>query len=286
MRLLLAEVSFLTFKNEKYYTPVLPFCEAAGRHRFALPLLGANLAGWPAFRVFCECGGISGLARYDMRPSRVKCSWRASWCSLGASGEVNVIIPESGTRTRIFIRIHCLKEQARIVLGIGLVANAGSSEPAKGAALRLLLSELQPGSLSAEHYCMLVFDDRHFHAERAHRQRGKDQERKVYEGQLSDTDWNALITILDTKQFRELRVPPSVPALVVHELHPYTVSVARQNGFQNMEFLTKESLKPYESEVKPLLQWWKSSRSAHMLESNAPVDSRCALNDADAIFNN
>jgi hypothetical protein len=174
-----------------------------------------------------------------------------------------------------------------VVLGIGLLANAGSREPAKSAALRLLLSEVQPGALASEQYCMLVFDDHRFHAERAQRnQGGRDRKRKIYEGQLSDSDWSALTAILDSKQFRELRVPRSGPALVVHDVHPYTISVARQNGFQNMEFLSKESLKPYESEVKPLLQWWKSSRGALMRESEAPADSRCSLNNTDAVFNN
>ena len=170
-----------------------------------------------------------------------------------------------------------------VLLGIGFLANAGSNE---SAALRLLLSEVQPGVLGTEQYCMLVFDDHRFHAERAHRKMGKDRERRVYEGRLSDSDWEALIAILDGKQFRELRVPPSVPTLVVHDSHPYTISVARQKGFQNMEFLTKESLRPYESELKPLLRWWNSSRSGHMPESEAPVDSRCSLSDAAGVFNN
>jgi hypothetical protein len=173
-----------------------------------------------------------------------------------------------------------------VVLGIALAANPGSNEGAKGPALRILLSEVQPGTLASEHYCMLVFDDHHFHAEKAHHIKGKDQERKVSEGQLSDADWNALNAILDSKQFRELHVPPSAPALVVHDLHPYTISVARQNGFQIMEFLTKESRRPYESELKPLLRWWKSSRGERMLESEAPVDSRCSLTEGNAIFNN
>ena len=173
-----------------------------------------------------------------------------------------------------------------IVLGIGLVANAASTDKAKDAPLRLLLSEVQPGTMASEQYCMLVFDDHRFHAERAHRKMGRDQERKVYEGQLSDTDWKALIGILDTKEFRELRVPPSVPALVLHDPHPYTISVARQSGFQNMEFLTKESLKPYDSELKPLLRWWKSLRGVPMAESEAPGDSRCSLTEYNAVFNN
>jgi hypothetical protein len=173
-----------------------------------------------------------------------------------------------------------------VVLGIGLAASAVSKESAKNAALRLLLSEVQPGSMATEQYCMLVFDDRRFHAENAQLKMGKDQKRKVFEGQLSDLDWNALIGIIDSKEFREIEVPPSPPSLMVHDSHPYTISVARDNRFQNMEFLTKESLRPYESRVKPLLKWWKTSRGAHMLESEAPPDSRCSLNSGNAVFNN
>jgi hypothetical protein len=173
-----------------------------------------------------------------------------------------------------------------VLLGVGLVAIAGPNEPAKGVPLRLLLSEVQPGPMGSQQYCMLVFDDHRFHAEKAHRQRGQDQGRKVYEGQLSDADWNALAAILEAKSFRELRVPPSGQALVIQDLHPYTISVRRKGEFQNMEFLTKDSLKPYEREVKPLLEWWKSSRKLQTTESNTDVDGRCALSDTNGIFNN
>jgi hypothetical protein len=173
-----------------------------------------------------------------------------------------------------------------ILLALSMYASAAPNDRGTGPGLRLLLSELQPGSLASEHYCMLVFDDHSFHSERAHRTRGRDQERKVYEGQLSDVDWNTLTAILDTKKFRELRVPPGTPSLVVHDTHPYTISVARQSGFQNMEFLSKASIKPYESEIKPLLQWWKNIRSAPMHESEAPPDSRCSLTEGNAVFSN
>lgn len=166
------------------------------------------------------------------------------------------------------------------------MASPAAAEAVNSAALRLVLSEVQPGAMATEHYCMLVFNDHHFHAEKASRRMGKDRDRKVYEGQLSDSDWNALTAILDAKQFRELRIPPSAPTLIVHDPHPYTISVARENGFQNMEFLNKESLKPYESELKPLLRWWNSSRSAHLPPSDVPPDSRCSLTDANGVFIN
>lgn len=173
-----------------------------------------------------------------------------------------------------------------VVLGIGLAANPGSSEPAKGADLRLMLSEVQPGTMATEQYCTLVFADRHFHAEKANRKMGKDRDRRVYEGQLSEADWTALEGILDSKQFRELKVPVTVPPLVIEDSHPYTISVARENKFQNMEFLDSKSLKPYESQVKPLLQWWKSWRGTRLPESNAAPDNRCVLDKTHAVFSN
>ena len=172
-----------------------------------------------------------------------------------------------------------------IVLGIGLASHAGSSEPAKST-LRLMLSEVQPGTMATEQYCMLVFADRHFHAEKANRKMGKDRERKVYEGELSEADWSALGGILDSKEFREVKVPPTMAPLVIQDSHPYTISVAREKGFQNMEFLNKKSLEPYESQLKPLLQWWKSLRNANMPASKAPPDNRCSLDSTNAIFSN
>jgi hypothetical protein len=172
------------------------------------------------------------------------------------------------------------------LLGITLPTSAGSVEPTKEATLRLVLSEVQVGQSTSEQYCMLVFDDHNFHSEKASRVRGKDKERKVYQGRLSDADWNALRAILDTKQLRELHVPQGVPSLVVRDLHPYTISIAREDGFQNMEFLNKESLKPYESSVKPLLQWWKSARNLPTEEANVATDSRCSLSNVNGIFNN
>ncbi len=173
-----------------------------------------------------------------------------------------------------------------VLLGISLLANAGSSEPANKAALRLVLSEVQPGALSSAQYCMLVFDDHNFHAEKAYSTNGKDRKRSVYQGRLSDAEWNALTAILDAKPFRDLYVPPSAPTLVTEGLHPYAISVARQKGFQNMEFMSKESLKPYRAKLKPLLEWWKSARSQSLPQSNAAVDSRCALSHPGAVFNN
>jgi hypothetical protein len=170
-----------------------------------------------------------------------------------------------------------------------LSAAAGQSSRSSqlgGDALRLLLSEVQPGTMSSEQYCLLVFQDKHFHAEKAVRKMGKDLDRKAYEGKLSDMDWTALEGILDSKNFRELYVAQSVPPPVVQESHTYSISVARGTKFQNLEFLDNKSRKPYESQLKPLLQWWKSVRRGSMREANVPPDDRCSLDNSHAIFTN
>jgi hypothetical protein len=170
------------------------------------------------------------------------------------------------------------------VLGIGLAAAAGPDEMAKGTAVQLLLSEVQAGSMASEQYCTLVFADRHFHYEKASRKMGQDRDRKVYEGQLSQADWDALTGILDRKEFRELNVPPEVPPLVMEDVHTFTISVARGSKFQNMEFLDNKSRKPYDSQLKPLLQWWKSVRRERMVESKALPDARCSLNNTRGVY--
>ncbi|HWY19809.1 MAG TPA: hypothetical protein VNX26_01240 [Candidatus Acidoferrum sp.] len=170
-------------------------------------------------------------------------------------------------------------------VGIGLAAALlGQNETAKGAAVRLQLNEVQAGSMASEQYCTVVFADRRFHSERASRRRGKDTDRRVYEGVLSEADWNTLSGIIDSEGFRALNVPRDVPPLVMQDAHAITISVARDAKFQNMEFLDNKSRKPYESQLKPLLQWWKSFRGERVAESKAAPDARCALDSTHAVF--
>ncbi len=171
-----------------------------------------------------------------------------------------------------------------LLAALGPMAAPGFCQQSPPAPLRIFLNEVQPGTLSAPQYCTLVFNDRHFHSERANIKHGHDSDRKVYEGQLSEADWSALIAVIDGKEFRDLKIPAYVPPPVMQDTHPYTISVARDNDFQNMEFLDNKSLKPYEPQVKPLLQWWKTLRGRHTPESNLPADARCALDKTHAIF--
>ncbi len=172
-----------------------------------------------------------------------------------------------------------------VVLGVGLSATANSNQPANDApSLRLLLSEVQAGTMASEQYCTLVFANGHFHSEKATRKLGKDRDRKVYEGELSEVDWNTLGGILEDKQLRELNVPQGVPPLIIEDAHTFSISVARDAKFQNMEFLDNKSRKPYESQLKPLLGWWKSFRGGHLTESSAPPDSRCSLDSTHPVF--
>jgi hypothetical protein len=138
--------------------------------------------------------------------------------------------------------------------------------------------------MASEQYCTLVFADRRFHYEKASRKAGQDKERKVYEGELSQADWDALTGILDSKEFRELNVPPEVPPLVIEDTHTITISVARGSKFQNMEFLDNKGRKPYDSQLKPLLQWWKSVRRERMVESKALPDARCTLDNTRGVY--
>src|SRR5258708_3240339 len=171
------------------------------------------------------------------------------------------------------------------VVAIGVAAAlAVQNETAKSATVRLQLNEVQAGSMASEQYCTVVFADRHFHSEKANRSKGRDTDRKVYEGVLSEADWNALGGIIDSAGFRALNVPRDVPPLVIQDAHAITISVARDAKFQNMEFLDNKSHRPYDSQLKPLLRWWKSFRGERTAESKAAPDARCALDSTHAVF--
>jgi hypothetical protein len=172
-----------------------------------------------------------------------------------------------------------------VVLGICLPARANSNEPKKTeAAVRLFLSEVQPGTMTSEQYCMLVFADRSFHAEKAILRLGKDRDRKVYEGTLSEKDWGTLDGILESDQLRKLQVRSSAVPPVVPDAHALSISVARENAFQNMDFVDNKSRKPYELQLKPLLEWWKTARRIRLVPSEAPPDHRCELDNVHGVF--
>ena len=168
-------------------------------------------------------------------------------------------------------------------MAIGLAA-AGQNEATKTAGVRLQMNEVQAGSMAAEQYCTVVFADGHFHSEKASRSRGKDTDRKVYEGKLSDAELSTLGGIIDSDSFRALNVPMGVSPLVIQDAHTITISVARDAKFQNMEFLDNKSRKPYDPQLKPLLQWWKSFRGSRQPESHAAPDARCSLDSTHAVF--
>ena len=168
-------------------------------------------------------------------------------------------------------------------MAVAMTATANGQQPAQ-APLRIFINEVQPGAMSAPQFCTVIFDDHRFHTEKADIKQGNSSDRKIYEGQMSDTEWNALGAIIDSKEFRDLKVPPTVPPLVMQDTHPFTISIARDKNFQNMEFLDQQSLKPYEAQVKPLLHWWKAFRGQHTNPSAASPDAHCKLDSTHAVF--
>ena len=169
-------------------------------------------------------------------------------------------------------------------LAISLAFAAGNDEAAKRPPLRLLLSEVQAGSMASEQYCALVFDDHTYHYERASRKLGKDRDRKVFEGELVKADWDALTGILDSPELKNLDVPLTAPPVVVEDAHPFVISISRGAKFQNMEFFNNSGRKPYDSQLKSLMHWWKSFRGSRMQESKAQADSRCSLDGPQGIY--
>lgn len=161
---------------------------------------------------------------------------------------------------------------------------AANDDTAKKPSLRLLLSEVQAGAMASEQYCALVFDDHTFHYERASLKLGKDRARHVYEGEVVRADWDELTGVLDGSQFRDLNVAPTAPPVIVEDAHTFTISVGRGSQFQNMEFFDNSSRKPYESQLKPLMHWWKVFRGSRMQESKAQPDSRCSLDNSQAVY--
>ena|SRR5260370_28769236 len=116
--------------------------------------------------------------------------------------------------------------------------------------------------------------------------RGHDHDRRIFEGELSESDWKTLGDILDSKDFRELNVPRDVETFVLSDSHPYSISVSRGNTFQNVEFLDSKRLKPYYPQISPLLKWWKALPSRHLSLSDGTADERCSPDRNHPLINN
>jgi len=172
----------------------------------------------------------------------------------------------------------------RLTLESWLIAAVALAQHSDGPAFRLVLTEVRPGNMATQLRCTLVLRDHHFHHETASITPNRDSERKVYEGELSDGEWSALNAILDGKSLRDLNVPRAFAPPVMQDVHILNISVGRESKFQNLEFLNDKSRKPYDSELKPLLQWWKSFNHRHMTESHAAPNSQCAPNQNNTLF--
>jgi hypothetical protein len=193
-------------------------------------------------------------------------------------GSHSAILPANLDRLTSNMRIDwILFPCVLLVSGLSL---AQQTAPA-AAPFRLLFSEVIYGTMASEQRCALIFSDRRFHLERANRRRGQDVSRKVYEGELSASEWNTLSEILDDKEFRELAMPTAMSSPVVEDLHVIAISVWRDGKFQNLEYLNNRSRKPYDPTLRPLLQWWKNLGGRKMTQSQAPVDTHCALEGSD-----
>src|SRR5258708_5106669 len=113
------------------------------------------------------------------------------------------------------------------LLVLGLTAPAGSGQAPANAPLKMFLNQVQPVVMSAPQSSTRVRGGRRFHTEKADIKQGRAPARRIYEGQLSDSDWNALVAVSDSPGFRDLKVPQPVPPLVMQDTHPYTISIAR-----------------------------------------------------------
>jgi hypothetical protein len=171
-----------------------------------------------------------------------------------------------------------------LILLSGLAPGMGLAQTAGGLPFQLFLSEVRPGAMATEERCTLIFPDHRFHHETASIRHGRDLERKVYEGELPEDDWRAFSAILDSKELRDLNVPRPLPAPVMQDVHILNISVAREGKFQNLEFLNDKGRKPYDSQLKPLLQWWKSFNHRPLPESHAAPNRQCSLNNNNLLF--
>ena len=124
--------------------------------------------------------------------------------------------------------------------------------------------------------CVLIYLDGRYHAERTYRKQDEPTEKEVYEGSLSADDMQKLDHLLDAPELRALKSPLAPRRIMVDDLHLVQISIARQEGIQELRYETDAIRKHDDARLKPLLEWWKSLRSRYPAPLQEGKTTKCA----------
>lgn len=105
--------------------------------------------------------------------------------------------------------------------------------------------------------CVLVYPDGKYRLERSFQSsQGGAPEKKVYLDQLPAGSQKQIEEILDDQKFQQITTGPPRGG-IIKDMDMLTVSVPREHAMQNLSFETAKERKPYDTSLKPLMNWMK-----------------------------
>jgi hypothetical protein len=126
------------------------------------------------------------------------------------------------------------------------------------------------------HTCILVQPDGHYRRERTFQgMSGGTPYVDIYMDALPDDTFKRLQAILDDTDFQKIHTPPSRGG-VIPNMDTLIVSIPREHSLQNMYFMTVNERKPYEKDLKPLMNWMKEVEKRKVRALKEKTSDNCA----------
>jgi hypothetical protein len=126
------------------------------------------------------------------------------------------------------------------------------------------------------HTCLLVQPDGHYRRERTFQgMSGGTPYVDIYMDTLPDDSFKRLQAILDDADFQKINTPPSRGG-VIPNMDTFIVSVPREHGLQHMYFMTVNERRPYEKDLKPLMNWMKEVEKRKVRALKEKTSDNCA----------
>jgi hypothetical protein len=126
------------------------------------------------------------------------------------------------------------------------------------------------------HTCILVQADGHYRRERTFQgMSGGTPYVDIYIDALPDDSFKRLQAILDEADFQKINTPPSRGG-VIPNMDTLIVSIPREHSLQNMYFMTANERRPYEKDLKPLMNWMKEVEKRKVRALKEKTSDNCA----------
>jgi hypothetical protein len=135
---------------------------------------------------------------------------------------------------------------------------------------RDLLVRLERQKEPNDSSCIIVYVDGGFHSEHEHGNRTD-----VWESQFDSAQLEQVSGIVSTPEFRAIDHPHASSSLRIREYDLVSVDVGRGNDQQQIRFRDRDSRKPFDRELDPLLRWFADMQRAAAGRNTAAAANRC-----------